>query len=222
MITIQELERMVSTMMEEQKCSTAPPASKFNRIRTNVEEVRNALLVFYEEQVAARGKSLIQDDQTRIALCSVSLWFFTMQREGLLLYGLYGNGKTIMLNCIKQLFLLDRFSDRVLMITPNMLIRDMIANNSDSLLYRRCYDVDVLLVDELGSEEKTCMIWGNKCAPMQDILVYRYDHRSITVLASNYDDIELKKQYGPRVMDRIKESYTRVLYTQESYRNSEE
>jgi DNA replication protein DnaC len=187
-----------------------------------VEEVRSALLFFYDKQVAVRGKSLIQDVQTRIALCSVSIWFFTMQREGLLLYGLYGNGKTTMLNCIKQIFLKDRFSDRILMITPDMLIRDMIACNSDSLLYRRCYEVEVLLVDELGSEETTCMIWGNKCTPMHDILVYRYDHRAITVLASNCDDIELEKQYGLRVMDRINESYTRVSYTQESYRTLEQ
>ena len=57
--------------------------------------------------------------------------------------------------------------------------------------------------------------------PVQDIIVYRYDRRLITVLSSNLDDDGLLAKYGSRVLDRLGESYTRIAYTQSSYRELE-
>ena len=101
------------------------------------------------------------------------------------------------------------------------IIRDMNKPPSDNSLYNLCCNVDVLLLDEVGAEDKTAVVWGNRCTPLQDILVYRYDRRRITVLSSNCDNGELLDRYGERVMDRIRESYTRVLFSHESYRTIE-
>ena len=119
------------------------------------------------------------------------------------------------------MFSKDRYSDRLLFTTPAMIIRDMNKPPSDNSLYNLCCNVDVLLLDEVGAEDKTAVVWGNRCTPLQDILVYRYDRRRITVLSSNCDNGDLLDRYGERVMDRIRESYTRVLFSHESYRTIE-
>ena len=105
------------------------------------------------------------------------------------------------------------------MVTTAMVIEDMISGSRDENLYGRCCDVDVLLMDEVGVEESTSIVWGTRRTPIQDIIVHRYDRREITVISSNLDDNGLMEKYGLRVMDRIGESYTRIAYPQGSYRN---
>lgn len=127
---------------------------------------------------------MVWDEQTLAAIDLAAKWFFAGNRDGLLLYGKYGNGKPTLLNCIRRLFKMDRLWDDVLMVTTAMVIEDMNSGSRDENLYRRCCD-----------------------------------RREITVISSNLDDNGLMEKYGLRVMDRIGESYTRIAYSQGSYRN---
>lgn len=214
-------ERIQKILELQQKNSTELPASKFRSIKPDILEVKEYLSMRYKNLVESRGKSILWNEQTLAAIDYVALWLFTPQRDGLLLYGKYGNGKTTLMTCLRDLFSKDRYSDRLLFTTPAMIIRDMNKPPSDNSLYNHCCNVDVLLLDEVGAEDKTAVVWGNRCTPLQDILVYRYDRRRITVLSSNCDNGELLDRYGERVMDRIRESYTRVLFSHESYRTIE-
>ena len=214
-------EKIAQVLQLQRKNSTDLPASKFRSIKLDIQAVKEFLSMRYKNIVESRGKSVLWNEQTLAAIDYATLWFFTPQRDGLLLYGKYGNGKTTLMVCLKDLFSKDRCSDRLLFTTPAMIIRDMNKPPSDYSLYSLCCNVDVLLLDEVGAEDKTAVVWGNRCTPLQDILVYRYDRRRITILSSNCDNGELLERYGERVMDRIRESYTRVLFSHESYRTSE-
>ena len=211
-------EKFAQVLDLQQKNSTDLPASKFRSIKPDIQTVRSFLSARYKALVESRGKTVLWDEQTLTAIDYAALWLFSPQRDGLLLYGKYGNGKTTILICLKELFSKDRTSDRILFTTPAMVIRDMNSPPSDISLYNQCCNVDILLLDEVGAEDKTAVVWGNRCTPLQDILVYRYDRRRITVLSSNCDNGELLERYGERVMDRIKESYTRILFSRRSYR----
>ena len=203
MATSLNLKERIQKILElQQKNSTELPASKFRSIKPDILEVKEYLSMRYKNLVESRGKSILWNEQTLAAIDYVALWLFTPQRDGLLLYGKYGNGKTTLMTCLRDLFSKDRYSDRLLFTTPAMIIRDMNKPPSDNSLYN-------------------LVVWGNRCTPLQDILVYRYDRRRITVLSSNCDNGDLLDRYGERVMDRIRESYTRVLFSHESYRTIE-
>lgn len=211
-------EKIAQIREMQQQRSTDLPDSKFKRIKTDIQTVKEFLSESYKTRVESRGKSVQWDEQTRIAIDYVTLWLYSPHRDGLLLYGKYGNGKTTLLYSLKDVFSRDRASDGIILTTPAMVIRDMNNPSSNYSLYNLCCNSDVLFLDEVGAEDKTAIIWGNKCVPIQDILVYRYDRRRITVLASNCDNGELLDRYGERVMDRIKESYTRIAFSSNSYR----
>ena len=76
----------------------------------------------------------------------------------------------------------------------------------------------VLLVDEAGTEPAVSTIWGDRCAPIRDIIIARYDYMKTTVIATNLDCEEFLRQYGERVMDRITEAYTSIYFSGDSYR----
>lgn len=219
MENLQTIEDLITSIHKKQEQhSTDRPASKFRSINADIKKVRDCLLQCYEERVQSRGGGFIPDHQTIMAIDYVTVWFFSKKRDGLLLYGRFGTGKTTLLNCIRRLFLTDRQSDQVLFITPSTLIRDMNKPNNEGRLFDRCLYGEVVLIDEAGIEDRSINIWGTKCSPLQEILVHRYDRQYITVMATNLDDEGLQSQYGLRVWDRILESYTRIAYTQDSYR----
>ena len=210
---------LATQVYQNLKDSTELPVSKFLKLKADAEAVFLFLKDEYEKEVSKRRKGMVWDEQTLAAIDLAAKWFFAGNRDGLLLYGQYGNGKTTLLNCIRRLFKMDRLWDDVLMVTTAMVIEDMNSGSRDENLYRRCCDVDVLLMDEVGVEESTSIVWGTRRTPIQDIIVHRYDRREITVISSNLDDNGLMEKYGLRVMDRIGESYTRIAYPQGSYRN---
>lgn len=163
---------LATQVYQNLKDSTEPPVSKLLKLKADAEAVFLFLKDEYEKEVSKRRKGMVWDEQTLAAIDLAAKWFFAGNRDGLLLYGKYGNGKTTLLNCIRRLFKMDRLWDDVLMVTTAMVIEDM---NSGS--------------------------------------------REITVISSNLDDNGLMEKYGLRVMDRIGESYTRIAYSQGSYRN---
>ena len=160
MATSLNLKERIQKILElQQKNSTELPASKFRSIKPDILEVKEYLSMRYKNLVESRGKSILWNEQTLAAIDYVALWLFTPQRDGLLLYGKYGNGKTTLMTCLRDLFSKDRYSDRLLFTTPAMIIRDMNKPPSDNSLYNLCCNVDVLLLDEVGAEDKTAVVW---------------------------------------------------------------
>ena len=222
MSEVQQIGPLANQIRQDMKASGEHPVSKFLRLKIDADTARVILKDWYEEEVTSRGRAIVWDEQTQTAIDYASNWLFARNRDGLLLYGKYGNGKTTLMNCLRRLFRKDRFLDEVPLVTTTMIIDDMSCRCSgEENLYRRCLDAGILFIDEVGVEEGSSLVWGTRRTPVQDIIVYRYDRRLITVLSSNLDDDGLLAKYGHRVLDRLGESYTRIAYTQSSYRELE-
>ena len=76
----------------------------------------------------------------------------------------------------------------------------------------------ILLLDDLGCEPENCIIYGTSYHPISEIIYHRYRNQLTTILTTNLTDSELASRYGPRIMDRLEESFDFIAYTNPSYR----
>lgn len=78
----------------------------------------------------------------------------------------------------------------------------------------RLSKVKQLVVDDLGDEKDDFKDWGTTRNPVIDIVSYRYNHMYshglITHFTTNKNASELKKRYGDRVIDRLREMCIQV------------
>jgi DNA replication protein DnaC len=88
------------------------------------------------------------------------------------------------------------------------------ANDLSLVNLKRRYDVypdhaEDLIIDELGTEPPTCLIFGTPAYPLADIIEQRYimftRHQALTHFTSNKSIEEIKQVYGERVYSRIHE-----------------
>lgn len=73
--------------------------------------------------------------------------------------------------------------------------------------------IKILLLDDLGCEPENCIIYGTSYHPISEIIYHRYRNQLTTILTTNLTDNELASRYGPRIMDRLEESYEFIAYT---------
>ena len=192
---------------------------KFQRLKDQTPEaVRDFLRRRYEERVAKSGAAMVWDPHCTDILDEVVAWLGTPQKTGLLLFGSYGTGKTTMLSCVEDLFRKEYFDrDQVQRCYPGEII-DALKSNQRAAPLAELRQVAVLLIDEAGTEPSVSTIWGDRCTPIRDIIIARYDYMKTTVIATNLDCEEFLRQYGERVMDRITEAYTSIYFSGDSYR----
>lgn len=150
-------------------------------------------------------------------------WIKDGQKTSLMLYGSVGNGKTTIAKAIMSV--LKQFKpqeQRFCSVTASTLIRikyDPAFASTFTVCDHNTYlTSDILLLDELGMENETIKHYGNEDTPIQDLLFYRYEHNKPTIITSNLDNKGLLERYGERIMDRTKEQYDKVNYTNPSYR----
>lgn len=75
-----------------------------------------------------------------------------------------------------------------------------------------------MLLDDLGCEPESCMIYAVHHLPITDIIYERYRYQRTTIITTNLTDAELTRRYGPRVTDRLEETFDFIAYTNPSYR----
>lgn len=137
-----------------------------------------------------------------------------INKWGILLNGIPGNGKTTSLYAIRKLINALDIKD------PNYIneersigmpiktateICEAFINNKKS--YDDYKLTTVLGIDEFGIEPTTIQSYGNEYTPLCDILSYRYDKRLFTVLTTNIPNSEIRPKYGDRIADRINEMF---------------
>ena len=186
------------------------------------EGIKNNLVFYYQQRVKNSGMELIWDDHCKQILTEVYNWFGTPYKTGLLLYGGYGTGKSTILHCLNKIFLKHYiYKDYVAYYYPNEIVEKLKDNQyTNPMAHFRT--VPVMLIDEAGTEPKTSLVWGDRCTPVRDIIISRYDEGRTTVIATNLDAIALEDQYGERVKDRIRQAYTCIYFGSDSYRHDPE
>ena len=215
---IQSIQDAIRTCLESSK---APIPSKIGdeKDKWTIEALEKVLLENYVSIVSARGRKFIKDEFTLYNIHRVAEWLKNDSKDGLLLYGEVGTGKTTLMRSLYQV-LHDDFNRRVDIGSASQLVELFQHRDIDSYPFEYEKNVDFLFIDDAGVEPDYCCIWGTEYEPMRDLLAYRYDARKHTVISSNLGDEELVQKYGLRIFDRMIETYDRITYEFDGYRKN--
>ena len=192
---------------------------KPGKLQEKKENIESALQMLYKIQVEARGREFVADAPTLDKLNLAAKWLSSSQKFGLVLYGNVGSGKTMLLNSLTQLFFRTGcFMPHIISTTAAELQRCFVQDQSAEGFYGVAKNSKILLLDDLGCEPENCIIYGTSYHPISEIIYHRYRNQLTTILTTNLTDNELASRYGPRIMDRLEESFDFIAYTNPSYR----
>ena len=123
------------------------------------------------------------------------------------------------MNSLTQLFFRTGcFMPHIISTTAAELQRCFVQDQSAEGFYGVAKNSKILLLDDLGCEPENCIIYGTSYHPISEIIYHRYCNQPTTILTINLTDNELASRYGPRIMDRLEESFDFIAYTNPSYR----
>ena len=195
-------------------------------------DAANALYAAFTVEVEQRnidtGRNFVFDDDTRAHILDAASWLIdTSQPPSLLLYGMFGNGKTSLARAIARLveYVSEQndYSRRVR--TRFLTAKDICRICSVSERFKEQYDdyqsifnEPFLIIDDMGAEPADLIVYGMIHNPIVDIITHRYDKQLTTIMTSNLTEKELKEKYGQRIYDRLREMAKPILFTNKSYR----
>ena len=194
----------------------------------DIKQVQQNLLAIYQKIVSNTNSAFLLDKETKENLRRVSHWIVNSQKRGLLLMGSLGNGKTTMLRALKAF--LDATGNWVGPICEACSIWEAerytyLEDNYDENIVRsknlifHCNTDQILIIDDLGVENETCKVFGEERCPLEHVLLRRYSSDLTTILSTNLSSMDMiEMRYGPRLADRMYETYDRIVFTGDSYR----
>lgn len=196
------------------------------RIEQHADKVPQYLTEAYRHEVEKRGGALQLDTYTQRAIADTARWLVNHTKQGLMLRGYVGVGKTTMLRAITSLFSI--LNKQVLKVVDARRITT-IAKDSQSE-FDELAKTPLLGIDDLGTEPQVVKQYGNEMSPVAELLTERYNRRAFTIITTNLTTKqgesgqvidELQEVYGDRLFDRFKEMFNTISYnsTQRSYRH---
>lgn len=183
----------------------------------------NGILAAFNNEVRNRGMETILDDDTKAHILEAAQWLTNpIGKPGLLLCGLYGNGKTTLARAIRHFVqwvteaeLGYDGREQVHFHTSKQILRSFMEkyDEYEVLLKRR-----MLIIDDLGEEPKEVMKYGRIETPVIDLINERYERRQFTIITTNLNTDEINAKYGKRIYDRFCEILDSIVFTNDSYR----
>jgi DNA replication protein DnaC len=143
----------------------------------------------------------------------------TNSYSGVLIQGKIGCGKSTVL---KVWFEATRQMCPATML--HMTAREFLARyaKEGEDLFLQMKDVEILCLDDIGTEQPIVNSFGTKYDPISELLQFRYDSwefkRLRTYITTNLDSQMRVKRYGQRLNDRFKKMFNILTFTGESRR----
>jgi len=178
------------------------------------ENFDNFDISYYSEEVT-KGETASPRDTIKenYEICMNFVKNFGTQFDNLLLYGSPGLGKTYLCNCIAK----DLLDNGVLVMYTTAFklfkaIEDDRFRNSDPTepneFLQTILDVDLLIVDDLGTEFSTILT----SAEFFNFINTRLINKKPTIISTNLSPKDLINQYSDRIVSRLLGCYTALKF----------
>lgn len=86
--------------------------------------------------------------------------------------------------------------------------------------YRKLITVNMLGIDDLGTEPSEVMDYGNVYTLVIDLLTKRYEEQLFTIITTNLTTSQIREHYGDRIADRLNEMMEKIIFKNGTYCNS--
>lgn len=185
------------------------------------EEVEKILITAIDTQIRNRGGKMILSQSLSDSIKNIAKWLAYMNKPSLFLCGNVGNGKTTIVKAIQNIYqLLDVRDWKNQKVGFSIVPARLICNywKTDYKNYRTLLDESMIAVDDLGTEPKEMLDYGNIGNPIIELFEYRYDKQLTTIVTSNLTSKQIREDYCERIADRFNEMMCVVPFTDTSYR----
>lgn len=202
-------------------------ARRFN-IDKPICELKHRLADLYAYECQLRRRKFVPDPDTARHITAAAEWLSSSRgKDGLILLGLYGNGKTTLLKAICRTLNqhyyhpIPRKRKSIRFISAKDIAK-IGSNEGMNAEFEELCTCDFLAIDDLGEEPAEIMRYGMIHTPVKDLIMRRYELRlpimATTNLCNSTANPQLQRYYGPRVADRMKEQMKFIVFSNESYR----
>lgn len=212
----------VNEVLKSQLLHRKPMKARF-KLPMNSETAALYLTAAISAEVEYRSHTFLNGDEFQKQVTYVAHWLCGLtHKNSLLLAGGCGNGKTTfvyaMQNLINHLSIMNEVTDQnfgISLYNAKDLANICKTRPKD---WRSIMEKDILAVDDLGTEPREIIEYGNVLSPIIDLISYRYEHQLPTILTSNLTPQQISEVYGKRIGDRMKETTEIVPFLNGSYR----
>ena len=183
------------------------------------ETVYDDLLQCYAHAVRGSGREMELTPDIEKVLRMVVCWMRSGKR-GLLLCGSCGTGKTKIMQALTHLLTFYcQERTRVPLYSAGEIVKLSLSKDEKEMMaFEMLRAWPYLGIDDLGTEPVNVKNWGTDTNPIVDLLYKRYDKMRVTVLSTNLNVEKIGEVYGKRIFDRICESYDRISFSFQSFR----
>lgn len=210
------------------------------RLPYTEQQVYTMLLAACQSEVWSRRRKFEATTDYIRHITDMARWLTSSDTTfGLFLCGNRGNGKTTLVKALRSLYHYvhsnEMYSSRedrypkygFEIITAKELVLLAKAYNNrtkdnaaDVARYKRLRNVEVLCIDDLGTEPCESMNYGDFVNSSMDMIAYRYEEQLCTIATSNLAADEIRTYYDERFADRFREMMHIIDFGNEpSFRN---
>lgn len=217
-LTLQAIYNEVQTLLIPEEKISSKKFDVNKVLRKFIEEIA-------KEHKRQGGKEFLFDEENKAIIFFICEYLagFHDQSKGIALIGNYGSGKSLILKAYRNFLQLhgERLNRRRCEFTESQTIIER-YNEVDEyngkhlgmLALKPYVSIDNKIervIDDIGSEEVTVQVYGNKFSPIAYILNKRNDLNLITHITTNLSLDEISAKYGDRIESRF-HSLFHILY----------
>ena len=181
------------------------------------------LLAAYQAEVERRHRVFERNEHFDAQLNLIANYLTGGSKKfGLMFCGLCGNGKTTWAKALQLLVSglnLKNPINNLYYVFPLWNAKDLAMRSKGNYNdWRNVMRYQLMIVDDLGTEPREVMEFGNVYTPLIDLITTRYEEQLYTIFTTNLTPAQLEEKYGKRIVDRLNEMVEKVVFENESYR----